>query len=358
MIERGTDHCFAHRVPLPLDVRRFAEQEFYAFPPDLRDAGQVDRLARNGRKVDLEIAAVEDTAVGRIDAQRHRARDGMVDVDKFDGKAPQLDPIAGADGVHLHLVEPMLAQFVVRQSEGEFRRVDGHIDLFEKVRDAADVILVPVRDEQAADLVFVRDQIADIGDDQIDAGQFFVGESKPRVDDDDIVAVLDGGHVFADLAHAAEEHDLDRVPAPALFRKFFLFAVRRKRLFLLSFFLSARRTSLCAFGRRTFAAHLCLLGGVLPVRGVLRVAEEQRHICPALRLRRLTVFFGNRAVVLFLFQISLLFGAVSDFFRANMNRGLNKPFNPRLLPRIRKQTPFCYNARKADVRPCGKISFI
>ena len=65
------------------------------------------------------------------------------------------------------------------------------------------MVLVPVRDENAAHLFAVGDKITDVGNDQIDAGKFLVGEGKPRVDDDDVVAVFDGGHVFADLADAA-----------------------------------------------------------------------------------------------------------------------------------------------------------
>ena len=51
------------------------------------------------------------------------------------------------------------------------------------------MVLVPVRDENAAHLFAGGDKITDVGNDQIDAGKFLVGKGKPRVDDDDVVAV-------------------------------------------------------------------------------------------------------------------------------------------------------------------------
>ena len=81
---------------------------------------------------------------------------------------------------------------------------------------------MPVRDEDAAHLLPVLHEVTDVGNDQIDPRQFVIREGEPRVDDDDVVAALYGGHVFPDLADAAQKNHLYGVFA--LFRPaFFLF---------------------------------------------------------------------------------------------------------------------------------------
>ena len=323
MVERGADDRFAHGVTGALDVGRFAQQKFDPFPADLRNARKIDRFARDGRQVDLKVAAVEDLAVGRVDAQRHRTRDGVVDVDKFHRKAAELDFIARFYGVHLHLVEPMLAQLVVGESQREFGAVDGHVDLFEKVRDAADVVFMPVRDQKSAHLVLVGDEIADVGNDEVDAGQLLVGEGETRIDDDDVVSVLDGGHVLADFADAAEEDDLYGIFAPAALFEFLLFALLVRIRAVVSLLRGNKCLRAAAGIRRP--AYLCalpltLLRLRLLLRGVLCVAEKERHLRPAGLLPAL--FLCKCPVVLFLLQnILLFFGA--RLRGASANRGLN-----------------------------------
>lgn len=69
-----------------------------------------------------------------------------------------------------------------------------------------------VRQKNAAHLIPVLHQVRNIGHDEIDAGHVLVvGEREPRVDDDDVVAVFEGGHVLADFAHAAEKENFYRL---------------------------------------------------------------------------------------------------------------------------------------------------
>ena len=130
MVERGAYHRFAHRVSLPLHVRGFAQQKVDAFPSDLGNAGKVYLVARDGRQVYLEVAAVEDASLRRVDAQRHRARDRMVHIDEFHAETAEFDLILGLDATHIHLVEAVFAQFVVRERERQFGSEHGRADLF------------------------------------------------------------------------------------------------------------------------------------------------------------------------------------------------------------------------------------
>ena len=82
------------------------------------------------------------------------------------------------------------------------------LHLREQERNAADVILVAVGQNQAADVFAILLEIGEIGRDDIDAQQLGVGEHHPGVENDDVVAVADGHAVHPELAQAAERDDL------------------------------------------------------------------------------------------------------------------------------------------------------
>ena len=77
-----------------------------------------------------------------------------------------------------------------------------------KERQRTDVVLMTVGQEHAADLVFVFDQVRHVGNDQVDAVHFLIREAKTAVDDDDILAVFQNGHVLADFVESTEGNDL------------------------------------------------------------------------------------------------------------------------------------------------------
>src|SRR6185369_13231268 len=52
------------------------------------------------------------------------------------------------------------------------------------------------------------EQVGDVGDDQVNAEHMRLGEHQAAIDDDDIIAVLENGHVQADLPQPAEGDDL------------------------------------------------------------------------------------------------------------------------------------------------------
>ena len=71
------------------------------------------------------------------------------------------------------------------------------------------MILVSVGEQNAANAVFVHFQVGDVGDDQVDAGHVFLGESQAAVDDDHVVVIFHHRHVLADLAQSAKGNDAD-----------------------------------------------------------------------------------------------------------------------------------------------------
>ena len=104
-------------------------------------------------------------------------------------------------------VTPCSSSFPAISAEGEARRVDLQLELAEQVRQRADVVLVAVRQHHGLDLVRVLAQVLEVGQDQVDAGHLGLGERQAGVQHQDAAVHLEGGHVAADLADAAEEDE-------------------------------------------------------------------------------------------------------------------------------------------------------
>ena len=132
----------------------------------------------------------------------------MVRVDEFDLKAAELKLIARLFREDLRMVQQVvLFQPELNDRSRQRGRIDRHIQLLEHIRDRTDVILMTVGDDHAADAVFVRLQIADIGDDQIHTVEVLIRKAHAAVDKEHILAVLVDGEVLADLTKPAERDD-------------------------------------------------------------------------------------------------------------------------------------------------------
>ena len=66
------------------------------------------------------------------------------------------------------------------------------------------MVFVAVRQDQGADVLLVFLEVGQVGHDQVDAQQLGFGKHHAGIDDDDVVAVADGGHVHAELAQPAQ----------------------------------------------------------------------------------------------------------------------------------------------------------
>ena len=71
----------------------------------------------------------------------------------------------------------------------------------------ADVVLVAVGEHDALDVVETVPDRGEVRQDQVDAGLLLLGEEHAAVDDQQAAAVLEDGHVAADLTETAERGD-------------------------------------------------------------------------------------------------------------------------------------------------------
>ena len=210
--ERLADEPLGARVARALGVRRVAEQEVDAAVPDLRERADVGLEPVDRRVVELPVARVHDAPGVRLDDERDGVGDRVRDADELDAKRAELERrVARRRGHELGLLpEPVLVELRLDERERERRRDDlADVDLAQEVRQPADVILVAVREDDRAHAPAL--EVADVGQEQVDAEVLVAREREPGVDDDDLVAHLVDGHVLPDLAEAAERDDAERV---------------------------------------------------------------------------------------------------------------------------------------------------
>ena len=117
----------------------------------------------------------------------------------WNGSPGRISPEIGAD---VHLVEALRDQ---RQREP--RPVDRNVALAEEEGQGAHVVLVGVGEEHRAELGGRVTQVAEVGDDQLDAGKLWGWEEQAGVDQEELVLALEDHRVEADFAESAEGDD-------------------------------------------------------------------------------------------------------------------------------------------------------
>jgi hypothetical protein len=105
----------------------------------------------------------------------------------------------------------VLVELALNVGEGELGAVDGNVQFGEDPRKTADVVLVAMREDDGADEGTVFDEVADVGNNDVDAEELFLGEHEAGVDDDDVVPETEGEAVHAELAQPAERDNLQLV---------------------------------------------------------------------------------------------------------------------------------------------------
>ena len=213
LAEGLADGPLGGRVARVLGPRRVGQQAEDAFLAELGQGVEVGQLAVDRGVVELEVAGVDDDADRRAQGDAHGVGDGVADAEGGRLERAQLEDVAGLEGQDRVLGELVLLDLVAQQAAGQRRGVDRHArELRQDVRQAADVVLVRVRDEEGLDLLAALLEVGHVGHDEVDAEHLLVGEHQAAVDDHDLVAVLEDVHVLADLAHPTERDDAqDRV---------------------------------------------------------------------------------------------------------------------------------------------------
>ncbi len=83
---------FAFCIPGTVHVGRIRQQQQHPALAIFGQRVQIEQFIVGGRGIDFEIPGVDDDPERSGDGQRHRAHDGMRDVDELDGERTQFQP--------------------------------------------------------------------------------------------------------------------------------------------------------------------------------------------------------------------------------------------------------------------------
>ena len=195
---------------LHLDVGGVDTEEEGAVFAQVGEAGEVCVLAEQRGVVNLEVAGVDDGAERGLDDEAGGVRDGVGDGEELHGEGANIDDVAGLDDVELGAVEEaVFLQLHLDEAAGELEAEDGDFDIAEEEGDGANVVLVPVGEEDGLEAIDVVEDVGEVRDDEVDAGVFGIREEEADIDGDHGVAVLVDHHVAADFAEAAERDDAE-----------------------------------------------------------------------------------------------------------------------------------------------------
>ena len=201
------DDGFRRSIALALDVGGVHQQGIDALLAQVAEAAQISHAVLR-RRIDLKVAGHDHGTHRRLDGKGHRVGNGVVDVDEFHGKAAGLDDVAGLVGDELGLGHHvMLLQLELDEAQRQRRGVDGGVDRLQNVGQGADVVLMAVGDEEAAQLLLVFRKIGNVGNDQVNAVHIVLREAEAAVHHDHILSVLQDGHVLSDLIQAAQRNN-------------------------------------------------------------------------------------------------------------------------------------------------------
>src|SRR5690606_4938620 len=118
--------------------------------------------------------------------------------------------IAALHFVELHLViHASLFQLALNETDGQWCCVNGDflaltLQLRNQVWQCADMILMAVRNENAAEVPQAIKHEGDVRNDQVDTALRFFRELAAGIEQQQVVATLDGGHILTDLTNTAE----------------------------------------------------------------------------------------------------------------------------------------------------------
>ena len=172
---------FRGRAAVAHGVGGIADQRQHALVAQRGKLRLVGRRAEERRRIDLPVAGMQHGAARRADRERVRFRDRVRDVDEVDRERTKRQAPAERHDVDRDLRRAGLGQAPrLEQGRGERRGVKRHIEPRPQIDQRAHMVFVAVGEHEADDVAPLLDQIADVRQDQIDAGQVLLGRQRRR----------------------------------------------------------------------------------------------------------------------------------------------------------------------------------
>ena len=126
-------------------------------------------------------------------------------MEEFDPEGPDLYHFASLHGAQVCFGKtPVASQFDLDQAAGQRGGVDGGLDVVQQVVDGANVVLVPVGNDNATHPLPVLAQEGHIRDDVIDPEHVIFREHHTGVDHQQLPPKLINHHIAANFTQAAK----------------------------------------------------------------------------------------------------------------------------------------------------------
>src|SRR5690606_21562296 len=180
------------------------EEETHALLTQLGESRQVGGLAVDRRRVELEVARVEDDPLGGVEGHCSGVRDGMTDPNQTELERPVLAPLPHRHWMELRS-EPHLLDAPSGELQGEPGPVDRDVDVPQEIGEGSHVVLVAMREYDEVDVFSTLGQPRPIREHQIDTQHVLFGEHEAAVDEADPAFDLESCTVAPDLSEPAQE---------------------------------------------------------------------------------------------------------------------------------------------------------
>ena len=194
---------------LDIGSGRIAQEEAHPVARHLREPVPIETLALTGIQFDLEVAGMDDRADRRIQDEPRRVGDRMVHGEALYRDRANLLSAPRRAHPEVDVRQAVLPQPVLDQSGGVRRREDGHRELLQEVGNGANVIFMPVGDDDRLEAWAVPKKPAEVRVDQL--GTMFIGETNAAVDGDRGVAADQRGAVHSDLVEPAKRYEVQTI---------------------------------------------------------------------------------------------------------------------------------------------------
>ena len=162
--------------------------------------------------VNLNVSGHDDISIRGVHDDPHRIGDSVRGLKESKGKMfSYAQGFPASDDLNVELGE--VGEFFLplfNHHRGEECGVDGGVpDFAHYKRDAADVVKVSVGNEHCFDRRRALFKVGGVGDNVINARCLLIRELHTNVHNHNLAAVLNGGHILADLLNPAERDDAD-----------------------------------------------------------------------------------------------------------------------------------------------------
>ena len=192
-----------------VDVCAVGKERQHAGRSELRKPVQIEMLPVGGGLIDLEITRVDDDAGRRVNGQRHTVGNAVRYANELDLEGPDSHAIARPYGCQTRAgdVDAVFDELGFDQRQRQRRAEHRALYVRHHVRHATDVVLVTVRQHQGGDRPLLL-EVSEIRQNQIHTQQLRIRKHHAGIDHDCGLLPGERQHVHAELAQAAQGHNL------------------------------------------------------------------------------------------------------------------------------------------------------